>query len=120
MPNKFSDRVKETSTTTGTGSLILDGTASQFQSFSSQFSSGDPFYYAIIGQTGTEWEVGLGTLLASNSLGRTIVLQSSSSNQLISLSAGTKDVFNTLASLQANRETTLGVSLASYLGMNLP
>lgn len=93
----FADRVKETTTTTGTGTLTLAGAASQFQSFA-VVGNGLTCYYAIVGQTGTEWEVGLGTYTASGTtLARTTVLASSNSNAAVSLSAGTKDVFLDIA-----------------------
>ena len=58
------DRVKETSTTTGTGAFALGGASATFDTFSSVLSDGDTTYYAIVhAATGTdEWEVGLGTL----------------------------------------------------------
>lgn len=92
------DRCKETTTTTGTGSLTLAGAVSQYQSFNTAFGV-DPnrlIQYAIVGQTGTEWEVGLGRLTASGTLTRDKVYASSNSNALVNLSAGTKDVFATL------------------------
>lgn len=91
------DRVKETTTTTGTGTITLAGAVSQFRSFTSVLSNGDTTLYAIVGQTGTEWEVGLGTFTTSGTtLARTTVLASSNSNAAVSFSSGTKDVFITI------------------------
>ena len=87
----FRDRVKETSTTTGTGDFTLAGAVSQFQSFNSAFGTSVVFYYCIVGQSGTEWEVGEGILSASTTLVRSEVRASSNSNALVSFSAGTKD-----------------------------
>jgi hypothetical protein len=99
--NWLADRVKETSTTTGTGNLTLLGAVSQFEAFSTNYESDEPFYYAIVGQTGTEWEVGIGSL-SGGALVRTTVLQSSNSDALVNLSAGTKDVFVTAPAFLLN------------------
>lgn len=89
------DRVKETSTTTGTGAFTLDGAVAGYQAFS-VIGNGNTTYYAIVAQTGTEWEVGLGTYTsAGTSLSRDTILSSSNSNALVPFSAGTKDVFVT-------------------------
>jgi hypothetical protein len=87
------DRVQETSTTTGTGTLTLAGAVSGFQSFSA-IGDGNTTYYAIVG--GAEFEVGLGTYTSSGTtLSRTTVLESSNSGSLVNFSAGTKNVFVT-------------------------
>lgn len=91
----FRDRVKDTTTSTGTGNLTLSGTApSGFQNFNSAFGTNVLFYYAIAG--GSEWEVGEGYLSASTTLVRSDVKASSNSNAAVNFSAGTKDVFCTL------------------------
>lgn len=90
------DRVKDSTTTTGTGSLTLSGTApTGYQAFASVMAANDTCYYCISSTGGAEWEVGLGTLTASTTLARTTVIASSNLNALVSLSAGTKDVFIT-------------------------
>jgi len=87
------DRVKETTTTTGTGTVTLAGAATGFQSFSA-VGNANSTYYTIVAQTGTEWEVGIGTYTSSGTtLSRTTVLSSSNSGSLVNFSAGTKDVF---------------------------
>jgi hypothetical protein len=87
------DRVRETSTTIGTGTITLAGAVSGFQSFSN-IGNGNTTYYTIAG--GAEWEVGLGTYTSSgNTLSRDTVLSSSNSNNLVNFSAGTKEVFVT-------------------------
>ena len=48
MPLVVKDRVKETTTTTGTGTITLGGAASGFQSFS-VVGNGNTTYYAIVG-----------------------------------------------------------------------
>ena len=87
------DRVRETSTTTGTGTITLAGAVSGFQSFSN-IGNANTTYYTIAG--GTEWEVGLGTYTSSgNTLSRDTILSSSNGGSLVNFSAGTKDVFVT-------------------------
>ena len=89
------DRVKDTSTTTGTGSLSLSGTApTGYQSFNTAFGTGVYFNYVIEG--GSEWETGIGHLSASTTLVRDTILSSSNSNSAVSFSAGTKNVFVTV------------------------
>ena len=111
------DRVKETSTTTGTGSLTLAGASTQFRSFTSAFgtSANNQIEYAIVGQTGTEWEVGYGRLTASSTLTRDTVIASSNSNALVTLSAGTKDVFAT-ASGPTVFNANLGTQMFNSMG----
>ena len=88
------DRVKETTTTTGTGAITLAGAETNFVTFSSALSNGDTTYYAIIDDTNNAFEVGLGTFSSSgNSITRTTVLASSNSGSAVDLSAGTKEVF---------------------------
>ena len=57
----IADRVKETSTTTGTGTFTLAGAVSGFQSFASAIGNANTTYYAIVHQSATEWETGVGT-----------------------------------------------------------
>jgi hypothetical protein len=95
MPLVVKDRVKETTATTGTGTVTLAGAATGFQSFY-VIGDGNTTYYTIAGQTGNEWEVGIGTYTASGTtLSRDTVLSSSNSGSLVAFSAGTKDVFVT-------------------------
>lgn len=89
------DRVKETTTTTGTGTVTLLGAATGFQSFAA-VGNGNTTYYTIAGQTGSEWEVGIGTYTSSGTtLSRDTVFASSNSGSKVNFSAGTKDVFVT-------------------------
>jgi hypothetical protein len=89
------DRVKETTTTTGTGAVTLLGAATGYQAFSA-IGNGNITYYTIAGQTSSEWEVGIGTYTSSGTtLSRDTVLASSNSGSLVTFSAGTKDVFCT-------------------------
>lgn len=88
----IADRVRETSTTTGTGTLTLDGAVTGFRTFGSAIGDGNTCYYTIT--LGADWEVGLGTV-GTGTLARTTVLRSSNSNNAVNFGAGTKDVFVT-------------------------
>lgn len=90
----IADRVREQSTTTGTGTLVLTGAVTGFQTFSSAIGNGNTTYYTISNTGTTEWEVGIGTVSAGQ-LARTTILSSSNANALVNFSAGTKDVFVT-------------------------
>jgi hypothetical protein len=107
----IADRVKERTTTTGTGTVTLTGAATGFQSFSA-IGNANTTYYAIVSQTGTEWEVGLGTYTSSGTtLARTTVIASSNGGSAVNFSAGTKDVFVTYPSgraVLANSSLTSG------------
>jgi hypothetical protein len=87
----LADRVKETTTTTGTGTVTLAGAVSGYQSFAA-IGNTNTTYYTIA--AGIEWEVGLGTYTSSGTtLSRTVVYSSSNSNAAVNFSAGTKDVW---------------------------
>ena len=93
------DRVKETSTTTGTGTFTLDGAATGFQAFS-VIGDGNTTYYTIT--DGTDWEVGIGTYTSSGTtLSRDTILESSNSGNAVNWGAGDKDVFVTYPAEQA-------------------
>jgi uncharacterized protein YaiE (UPF0345 family) len=88
------DRVKETTTTTGTGAITLAGAEVNFAAFSSVLSDGDTTYYAIVDDSNQDFEVGLGTYATSgNTLTRTTVLASSNGGSAVDLLAGSKEVF---------------------------
>lgn len=88
------DRVKETTTTTGTGTYTLAGAVTGFEAFSS-VGNGNTTYYAC--SDGTDFEVGIGTYTASGTtLARTTILQSSNSDNAVDWSAGTRTIFCTL------------------------
>lgn len=90
------DRVKETTTTAGTGTITLAGASTGYQSFA-VIGNGNTTYYTIAGQTTSEWEVGIGTYTsAGTTLSRDTVLASSAGGTTkVTFSAGTKDVFVT-------------------------
>lgn len=87
------DRVRESSTSTGTGALTLAGAVTGFRAFSAVCAFNDTLFYVIVHQTANEWECGLGTYSGTNTLTRTTVHSSSNSGSAVNLSAGTKDVF---------------------------
>lgn len=93
------DRIKETSTTTGTGNFTLAGAVAGFWAFSARFAVGDtqiPYCIEAIDGSGVptgEREVGLGTYVSANTLQRDQVFASSNADALVSFSAGSKNVF---------------------------
>jgi len=89
------DRVRETTATTGTGTVSLAGPVTGFQSFS-VIGDTNTTYYAIVDAATGDWEVGIGTYtLSGTTLSRDTVLESSNSGALVPFIAGTKDVFCT-------------------------
>jgi hypothetical protein len=120
MAHIYADRVRETTTSTGTASFTLDGAVQGYQAFSAALATNDTCeYYA---SRGTQWEVGIGTLTSSNVLTRTQVLASSNSNSAVNFAAGTKDVAltasarrNTHALLRLARGHIAGLTLANQL-----
>ena len=102
------DRVLDSSTSIGTGAFVVSGTpAAGYQTFSSVMSIGDTCYYAIQGQTTSEWEVGLATYLVANTLTRTTVYSSSNAGSAVVFSVGTKNVMLTMV---ASRSPQLNAS----------
>lgn len=94
MAFKLFDRVKETSTSTGTGDLNLAGAVSQFQAFSARYSNTDTFYYCIQDQSGTQWETGKGTYNSgANSITRTTVQESTNSNAAVNFTSAALYIF---------------------------
>lgn len=91
------DRVKETSSTAGAGTLDLDGAVAGFEGFVSAVGNGNICYYAIQDANGTDWEVGVGTITdaAPDTLARNTILASSNADSVVTLSAGTHTVFLT-------------------------
>jgi hypothetical protein len=112
----IADRVQETTTTTGTGTVTLLGAVSGFQSFAA-IGNGNATYYTIAG--GTEWEVGIGTYTSSGTtLSRTTVLDSSNAGSLVNFSAGTKNVFVTYpADRSINLDDTGNLAQAVTAGL---
>jgi len=97
MALTIADRVRETTVTTGTGTIALGGAVSNFETFTANLSNSDTTYYAIVDNTNGAFEVGLGTFTSSGTtLARTTIIASSNSNSAVNLGAGTKDVFITI------------------------
>ena len=98
MALKIADRVRETTTTTGTGTINLGGAVTNFETFAANLSNSDTTYYAIVDNTNGDFEVGLGTFSTGspNTLARTTPIASSNSNSAVNFGSGTKDVFITL------------------------
>jgi hypothetical protein len=97
----INDRVKVTSTSTGTGAIALGAAQTGFESFTA-IGNNNTTYYTIFNQGTTEWEVGLGTLDATSAnLTRTTVISSSNSDAAVNFTGGTKDVFCTLPASKA-------------------
>jgi len=93
----IADRVRETTTTTGTGTINLLGAVTNFETFTANLSNSDTTYYAIVDSTNNDFEVGLGTFTSSGTtLARTTIIASSNSNSAVNFGAGTKDVFITV------------------------
>lgn len=101
-----SDRVKETSSSTGTGNFTLGGAPTNYQTFNNGVGVGNFCWYCINNLNANEWEVGYGQLTGATTLARLSVMQSTNSDAPVAFSAGTKEVFVTLPSAFNNQ--TLG------------
>lgn len=89
------DRVLETCNSPGTGTVTLLGAVTGYQTFNAAVGTGNTCYYAIADQSGNNWEVGVGTFTAPNSLGRTTVLASSNGGSVVNFAIGVQNVFLT-------------------------
>jgi len=114
MAFALNDRVKETSTTTGTGTFDLAGAEIGFESFVSGVGDGNQTYYAISNDGTAEFEVGIGTVTdaATDTLSRDTIISSSNSDSLVDFSAGTKTVFCTLP---ASRTPSAGMTATTFV-----
>jgi hypothetical protein len=99
----LNDRVKETTTTTGTGTISLGGAQTNFETFVAGIGDGNTTYYAIVHRSNAEFEIGLGTITDSSTdtLARNTIISSSNSDSAVDFSAGTKDVFCTMPASKA-------------------
>lgn len=114
---KFGNRVKETTDTTGTGTLDLNGAPTGFRAFGDEFTSGDEVYYLIVDDPDnpTDYEYGIGTFTSGtpDTLSRDTVEGSSNSGNKVSWTSGTKTVIATPTAAglpvlsEANRWTRL-------------
>lgn len=112
----FADRVQDVTTTTGTGSITLEGTPpTGYRTFATAFGSSSTYIqYCIAGTTG-EWEVGEGTFNGTTGLTRELVRSSSNSNNLVVFSAGSKSVFCTASAKQVDN-SNIGQQSANARG----
>jgi len=104
------DRVKESTATTGTGTVSLAGAETGFQTFVAGIGNSNTTYYAIVdGNTG-DFEVGIGTVTdaSPDTLSRDTILQSSNSDNAVNFGSGTKSVFCTLPADKAVFEDASG------------
>ena len=120
----IADRVRETSTTTGTGNFTLAGAVDRFRTFDSVLDTGDTTYYTIADQSGVGWEVGIATFTSPFTLARTTILSSSNGGSAVDFGAGSKDVFITLPASRTvtsvdGGSTGLTPSTASYGAISL-
>ena len=94
----LNDRVKETSTTTGTGTLNLAGASVGFVTFVAGIGNSNTTYYAINAQGTSNWEVGIGTVTDAtpDTLARDTVLSNSLGTTAKINFSGTLDVFCTM------------------------
>ena len=117
----IADRVQETTTTTGTGTVTLAGAVSGFQSFAA-VGNGNTTFYTIADSSGSNWEIGIGTYTSSGTtLSRDTVLSSSNSGSLVNFPAGAKNVFVTFpasSTLYALNNTTIAASGIIPSGVN--
>ena len=117
----LADRVQETTTTTGTGTVTLAGAVSGFQSFAA-VGNGNTTFYTIADSSGSNWEIGIGTYTSSGTtLSRDTVLSSSNSGSLVNFPAGAKNVFVTFpasSTLYALNNTTIAASGIIPSGVN--
>ena len=98
----INDRVKESSTTSGTGAIALAGVVQGYETFSAGIGNNNETYYAIYEQGTSNWEVGRGTLDATSAnLARTEVISSSNSDAAVNFTGNTLDVFCTLPASKA-------------------
>jgi len=97
------DRIKETTTTTGTGTLSLGGAVSGFETFVTGIGTTNETYYAVVDYATGDWEVGVGTVTDAtpDTLSRDTILQSSNSDSAVDFGAGTKTVFCTMPAEKA-------------------
>jgi hypothetical protein len=101
MALQLRDRVLETASAPGTGTVTLLGASLGYQSFNTALTSGSTTYYTIADLGGANWEVGLGTFTSPNQLVRNTVYSSSGGGSTVNFSSGTQNVFITYPSLQS-------------------
>jgi len=111
------DRVLETASAPGTGTVTLLGATTGYQTFSSAIGNGNTTYYTIADQSGSNWEVGIGTV-GSGTLARTTILASSNGGSATDFSSGTQNVFVTYPASAAIYASDNPGSSGQYLMSN--
>ena len=107
----INDRVKETSTTQGTGDITLAGAATGFITFNSGIGTSNTTYYAIFEQGTANFEVGLGTLSASTTLQRDTVFSNSAGNtSKINFNSGGSSTLDVFCTMPASKSVFLDAS----------
>ena len=107
----INDRVKETSTTQGTGDITLAGAATGFITFNSGIGTSNTTYYAIFEQGTANFEVGLGTLSGSTTLQRDTVLSNSAGNtSKINFNSGGSSTLDVFCTMPASKSVFLDAS----------
>lgn len=121
------DRVQETATSPGTGTVTLSGASTGYRTFSAAIGANNTTYYVIADQSGANWEVGLGTVGAGGTtLARTTVLASSNSGSLVNFSSGSQYVwcdYTAAKAVYADASGNIsnlagGISTANYVTFN--
>lgn len=118
MAHLIADRVKQTSTSTGTGSFVLDGSVTGYQNFRDRLAVGDTTNYCIT--DGVDWEVGRAEVIALGTypectIARSKIIASSNADDLVAFGGGTKEVFITAP---ARKITARGISIALASGVS--
>ena len=110
----LNDRVKQTSTTTGTGTFSLTGTETGFETFVTGIGDTNSTFYAIANDGTSEFEVGIGTVTdaATDTLSRDTIISSSNSDNAVNFTAGTKTVFCTYP---AKRAPSASMTATTYV-----
>jgi hypothetical protein len=115
----INDRVKETTTTTGTGTFTLAGAVTGFETFGTGVGNSNTTYYAVTLPGSTEFEVGLGTLSSdSSTIARTTIISSSNSDSAVNFSAGTKTIFCTIPASKSVLLSDVGASTLDLSSAN--
>ena len=114
MAHRIGDRIKESTSTTGTGSFTLTGAVAGFRPFSSALlSDTDTIWYAAV--SGADWEVGLGTNSGSSTISRTSVMASSNAGALVNFLVP-PTVFGTIPAGSHRIETPYTDPAGQYFG----
>lgn len=119
MALQLKDRVLETASAPGTGTVTLLGASLGYQSFNTALTSGSTTYYTIADLGGSNWEVGVGTFTSPNQLARNTILASSNAGSAVNFNTGTQNVFITYpAEKSVNLDASGNCTLPARLTIN--